>query len=946
MKLTPWLILLIPFTAYSQLKFKSATSLLSPVEFFSGSVVGIADMDGDGHDDIVRLQSSRDLSIEYQTGPGKPFKHRSLGQIASYEFWNVSIADINQDGWNDMVFTANENIGYIYYSKQSGDSINYQIQALSGSSGAYAQGANLADINNDGWLDYFLCSDLGENKIWANDGKGNIAGDPVSWIDFKSIPPSDNSGNYGSIWSDLDNDGDLDLYVAKCKAGVTDPKDPRRVNTFFKNTNGSFTESAAAAGLALGDQSWTAVAGDSDNDGDLDLFIVNHFTPSNLMINDGKGNFKDAFAESGINYSSFGIQAAWVDLDNDGWLDLILSGSAHQIYRNKGQNKFELFNTADFGLAPIESFSIGDLNQDGKMDIYASYSQVVNAASHRSDALWLNDINNVNHYLNVRLTGVNSNKSAVGAKLILVTNGLRQTREIYAGLSYGISSSLTQHFGIGTTTKIDSLIIRWPDGTTERIESPTIDRTLVVKQNTCFSFDPIITPSPDKNLLCSTTDSISLTAPVTGKYLWSDGRTSRSIVIKSPGNFEVSILTAAGCEIHSNNVAIDIDHDIRYHLNQSDSVVCDGSDVTLSLPVNEKITWNTGDTGQFIKVKSSGKYFAAIQNSCSVLRSDTLNVRVITLPPLIVKNDTVLPLAKANLMAQGSSIQWFAEPAGGTMLASGTSYTTPALTQTTTYYAQSILTTTGSSFSAGIKDFVSPSKFHANTFSGKLFFDAAQNCLLKSVKVYSDTSAVREIDLLDAAGKIINSKVIKIEQGESIVPLDFNIPAGLSFSLTTNDSASIKVFGNKSPKLYRTEGIIPFPLKSGPITIYGTNAGLGNYYYFYDWKLAYPDLVCKSTRVPVQGVIKTVAVHNELRGKISFYPNPLQHNLFLDVSSLPVNSMAKLELLNSMGQIKLSQIKEIKSGVIELDLYEPPGVYFLKVENNGKTGVIKLVVSQ
>ncbi|MEP7321969.1 MAG: FG-GAP-like repeat-containing protein [Saprospiraceae bacterium] len=944
MKLTPWLILFIPFTVYSQLKFKSAASLLSPVEYFSGSVVGISDMDGDGHDDIIRLQSARNLSIEYQTAPGMPFKHRSLGQIAPYEFWNISIADINQDGFNDMVFTANENLGYIYYSQKTGDSINYQTQVLNGSNGAYAQGANLADINNDGWLDYFLCSDLGENKIWANDGKGKIDGNPVPWIDFKSIPPSDNSGNYGSIWSDLDNDGDLDLYVAKCKSGVTDPKDPRRVNTFFKNTNGSFTESAASSGLAIGDQSWTAVPGDIDNDGDLDLYIINHFTSSNLMINDGKGNFNDAFTQSGINYSAFGIQAAWADLDNDGWLDLILSGSAHQIYRNKGQNKFELFNTSDLGIAPIESFSIGDLNQDGKIDIYASYSQVVNAASHRPDVLWLNDINTNNHYLNVRLTGNQSNKSAVGAKIILVNNGMRQTREIYAGLSYGISSSLTLHFGIGTANKIDSLIILWPNGTKETIESPTIDRTLIVKQNTCFSFDPIITPTPDKNLLCNSMDSISLTAPVTGNYHWSDGRTSRSIVIKSPGTYGVSIVTAMGCEIHSNYLAIDVDHDIRYHVQQSDSVVCEGSEVTLNLPLTEKITWNTGDTGQIIKVKTTGKYFASIQNSCSVLRSDTLFVRVITLPPVIVKNDTILPLAKANLMAQGISIQWFSELVGGMALASGNNYITPSLSQTTTYYAQSILTTIGTLFSAGIKDFVSPSKFHANTFSGKLFFDAAQNCILKSVKVYADTSAVREIDLLDAAGKIVYSKVIKIEVGENTIPLDFNISPGLSLSLTTNDEASINVFATKSPRLYRTEGIIPYPIKSGPITIYGTNAGLGNYYYFYDWKLAFPDLVCQSPRTPVQGVIKTVAIKNELLGKVFVYPNPLRQNLFIDVSGLSFNSLTKLQLLNSIGQIKISRLLEIKSNVIEMDLKEPPGVYFLKLENSGKTGVIKLVV--
>jgi hypothetical protein len=946
MKQILWLILIFPLTVKGQFKFIQSGNLLTPEDHYSGSVIGIADMNGDGLDDIVRLKSSHTLSIEYQTAPGKTFTHRFIGDIASYEFWNVSIADINHDGLNDMVFTANENPGYVYYSQRVGQAINYQVQSLNLSNLAYAQGANLADINNDGWLDYFMCSDLGANRIWANDQQGHIKGDPVNWINFNTVPVSDNSGNYGSIWSDLDNDGDLDLYVAKCKAGVTDPTDPRRINTLFRNTNGKFEEVAASAGLAFGDQSWTAVSGDSDNDGDMDLFIMNHFSACKLMINDGRGIFTEA-RDAGINYTAIGVQVAWMDLDNDGLLDLFISGSAHSFYRNKGQNKFELVHVPQLGLLQVESFSFGDLNNDGKIDLYASYSLIFNEASNRRDIVWLNDLVNTNHFINVRLEGVKSNRSAIGAKISLVAGGMRQTREIYAGQSYGISASLTQHFGLGNLTKIDSLIVRWPDGTTERIESPFPDKTIVIKEATCFGFDPSISVLPDKSTFCSASDSITLTAPLTGTYLWSNGSSSRSIVTRTPENYQVQVLTNDGCQLNSNIRALEAVTSSRYSLTVSDSVLCTGSISTISINTNRFTTWNTGDTGLSLKVTATGKYFAKIQNECNTINSDTINIRYIDIPPVIAKNDTVALNGKANLSAAGTSLFWFANAEGGSPIATGTIYHTPPLSKSTTYYAQSIITNPGIGFKGGLKDFVSPTMLNANSFSGKLLFDATQAFVLKSVKVYTDSAGLREIDLLDGSGKVIASSLVRIEKGTSRVILNFAVPAGFGLALAANEETSIKVFGIKSPLLYRTEGNVQFPLQSGPVSIYGTNAGTSNYYYFYDWEMTYPDLVCTSERVPVLGVVRTVALSNELSSSIRVYPNPAKEKLFIDISGLNFTQPFTIDFINSFGQEMRSKYHTNGANIIELNnLQLPEGVYFLKLRSNGKIGVIKVLLSK
>ena len=105
------------------------------------------------------------------------------------------------------------------------------------------------DVNNDGWLDIFGCDDVHISDIWGNDGTGSFT-DNDGWIDLATAVPSDNSGNYGSVFTDYDCDGDLDLYIAKCRQGVNDPNDPRRINVMYQNDgNNNFTEVADAIGL-------------------------------------------------------------------------------------------------------------------------------------------------------------------------------------------------------------------------------------------------------------------------------------------------------------------------------------------------------------------------------------------------------------------------------------------------------------------------------------------------------------------------------------------------------------------------------------------------------------------------------------------------------------------------------------------------------------------------
>ena len=110
--------------------------------------------------------------------------------------------------------------------------------------------------------------------------------------------------NYGTVFSDFDSDGDVDLYIAKCRQFVSDPQDPRRINQLWVNDGqGGWTEEAADRGLVFFEQSWTADFGDIDNDGDMDLAVTNHSTTLFLLENDGTGHYTDITAGSGMEVS-------------------------------------------------------------------------------------------------------------------------------------------------------------------------------------------------------------------------------------------------------------------------------------------------------------------------------------------------------------------------------------------------------------------------------------------------------------------------------------------------------------------------------------------------------------------------------------------------------------------------------------------------------------------
>lgn len=485
---TMLLLLYLSVRLNSQVAFTDASSKLPKyLSFFSFLHQAGADLNHDGLDDIVRADQTGKFYILYQK-PDGTFLEQGIGPVQSLTPLSIVLADFNNDNYLDILTGGQYNgVRVVTTSANSG---NYAISRLPKDS-VFTQASAIADIDQDGLLDIFVCNDDGNSGIWRNLGNSVFERNNLG-IDLNTVPASDNSGNYGSVFTDFDNDGDVDLYISKCsRFAPTDSLDPRRINQLFVNQGkGVFLEQAKTRGLADSSQSWVTEFQDIDNDGDLDAFIANHYWPSKLLLNNGTGYFSDITASSGLlGLVPNGILHALMrDFDNDGYIDLLVSGiMAAKYFKNNGNQTFTEISLPFTNLnatAPLRSFALSDFNNDGFLDIYASYYY----GTPTPDKLWYND-GNANRYLRVTLVGTKSNRSSIGAKIIAKVGGKTILREIRAGESYGMSNSLTQILGLGAATSIDVLTIKWPSGRKVELHQVSTNQSLKIYEPLCATKD-------------------------------------------------------------------------------------------------------------------------------------------------------------------------------------------------------------------------------------------------------------------------------------------------------------------------------------------------------------------------------------------------------------------------------------------------------------------------
>lgn len=430
----------------AQVTFTNQNGLIGNYPDFSEVAV---DMNGDYLDDYVRV-SSNGIGIDYQL-PNQTFNSILIPiSIQNVPDWSVAAGDIDGNGYNDLLLGNGSRVSFLFANE---DGTAYT--EVPKPDYIFSQRSTLADINNDGLLDAFICHDVDLSHPYRNGGGQNMI------LDQTLIVTLDRPGNYAAIWVDYDNDGDSDMYLTKCRGGAL-PGDENRDNAMYTNNgDGTFTENGLDIGMRDNAQSWATVFEDFDNDGDFDAFIVNHDFQNRLMENDGTGMFTDIIAGSGINPTDLG---AWEnqsgDFNNDGFVD-IFSEMSKELYLNNGDMTF-IGQDLDF-----DEGGIGDFNNDGFLD-------VVNDGN-----LYINDGND-NNWVKIGLEGVASNINGIGARVKIVGDWGTQMREIRSGQGFSHMNSLLAHFGIGTSTTIETIIIEWPSGTVDVVPNPDTNTTHII----------------------------------------------------------------------------------------------------------------------------------------------------------------------------------------------------------------------------------------------------------------------------------------------------------------------------------------------------------------------------------------------------------------------------------------------------------------------------------
>jgi hypothetical protein len=505
----------------------------------TGTLSCVVDMNGDYLDDIVGV-SNGVVHILYQEENGFTSVVDVPAQNSSIlPSWSIAAGDYNKDGYNDLLYGAGGG-AVIMMSNDTGTAFSTKLETPDS---FLSQRTNFVDINNDGELDAFICDDNAPNVYFLNDGAGGgeFKRSGLDGAPDLGIYPT--GGNYASIWIDYDNDGDIDLFIAKCRGASNDAaKDELHRN----NGDGTFTNIAQETDFADYHQAWSSAWGDFDNDGYMDVLVGSNagldgslFTQK-LMRNNGDGTFTNITEGSGLDTFN-GTSRDYVthDFNNDGYLDIL--GGGHYMLYNNGDLTFTVVNGAP-GSGPV-----GDLNNDGFLDVQ------------NGNILHLG-YDNGNNWLKIHLKGVQSNNNGIGARVEVYTSpDDKMIREIRSGDGFEYMGSLNAHFGLGQTDAIDQVVIRWPSGIIDIIENPAINEALMVVEGSTLGRNDVsskifsIYPNPVKDVIQFNADAnITITNAyvydLSGRLIVSQAVSAKSIPVQklSAGTYVLVLKDESG----------------------------------------------------------------------------------------------------------------------------------------------------------------------------------------------------------------------------------------------------------------------------------------------------------------------------------------------------------------------------------------------------------------
>jgi len=485
------------------------------VESMSGGA-GFIDCDNDGKLDIVtvngstveRYRNGGDLMVTlYHQDEGLKFSDITKSAGLSRKGWGmgVSVVDFDNDGWQDLYVTGYG--GNVLYRNLGNCRFEDVTDKTGLRVGGFSSGAAWGDYDRDGKVDLFVaryvhqdmdalpvthadgvpCTYLGM-RVYC--GPSGLPGDSDflfhnrgdgTFEDVSKKAGVDNENHFFGmqpVWADFANDGWLDLYVAN----DVNP------NYLFRNKHdGTFEDVGLLTGTAVnGDGQMQGSMGvdiaDFDHDGLLDILVTNYIQEGvDLYWNRGANGFDQISGSAGLlqptrRYVGWG--GAFFDMDNDGWLDILVTNghiypqvdagkgnvSFRQpllLFRNRRNRTFEdvsdLSGLNAGALYVRRGAAFGDVNNDGKVDVL-----ILN--HNGTPSLLINRTQTDNHAALFKLIGSKSNKAAIGARVTVTAGGVTQFMQVRSGSSYLSQNDLRLHFGLGASSVMETVEISWPSG--------------------------------------------------------------------------------------------------------------------------------------------------------------------------------------------------------------------------------------------------------------------------------------------------------------------------------------------------------------------------------------------------------------------------------------------------------------------------------------------------